>query len=115
MVILVQDRSLTANLMGVASSAPCCNVELAPPKNIECIMLDPCGNAATQFEPFLSRFQRTPPTFVSTEVGSRMDMAGQPLLMQALHAHKKVWVANKSFEISKFKFNISESSNLRIC
>ena len=23
------------------------------------------------------------------------------------------WVANKSFEISKFKFNISESSNLR--
>ena len=25
----------------------------------------------------------------------------------------QVWVANKSFEISKFKFNISESSNLR--
>ena len=25
------------------------------------------------------------------------------------------WVANMSFEISKFKFNISESSNLRTC
>ena len=26
-----------------------------------------------------------------------------------------IWVANKSFEISKFKFKISESSNLRTC
>ena len=25
------------------------------------------------------------------------------------------WVANKSFEISKFKYKISESSNLRTC
>ena len=25
------------------------------------------------------------------------------------------WAANKSFEISKFKFKISESSNLRTC
>ena len=32
------------------------------------------------------------------------------LLQEAL---KDIWVANKSFEISKFKFNISESSNLR--
>ena len=29
--------------------------------------------------------------------------------------HKASWVANKSFEISKFKFKISESSNLRTC
>ena len=63
----------------------------------------------------LVNISQTPRSLLPRQLDPHGNMA-QTALQQAKRWHstgKDHWVANKSFEISKFKFKISESSNLR--
>ena len=65
-------------------------------------------------------------TIVDVNGNGEIDHAEQAKVMTMIHSMMlprwrwelssiDTWVANKSFEISKVKFKISESSNLRTC